>query len=121
MQKRRKKSKCRTEMNELEKLKIFYDYQIMLIQKYGGISRYYFDLLSSINKTGEAHADAYSIGNRSIYFKEYFNRFSERFLPGFGKLNRFVASQKRDGSNLYQGVQSYRLGANTGVRSSEFY
>lgn len=57
----------------MNRIRIFYDYQIMLAQKYGGISRYYYELLTHINKTEEAQAVAYSIGNRNVYFKDYFN------------------------------------------------
>lgn len=78
----------------MKKLKIFYDYQIMLLQKYGGISRYYFELLSRINLSDSACADAYCIGNKNAYFASYYNAISNKHLRGVGILNRLVALKK---------------------------
>ena len=78
----------------MEKIKVFYDYQIMLGQKYGGISRYFYELLTHINESESVHADAFSVGNINMYFKDYFNKASDKTMRGMGYINRFFASHK---------------------------
>ena len=34
-------------------MKIYYDYQIFLIQKFGGISKYYINLINNLNPSDE--------------------------------------------------------------------
>lgn len=84
----------RLEEADMEKVKIYYDYQIMMAQKYGGISRYYFELISHINESNEAFAEAKCIGNRNVYFENYFHQITEKHIFGIGKLNRYLASKK---------------------------
>lgn len=33
-----------------DNMKIYYDYQVFILQKYGGISRYFYELCTRINK-----------------------------------------------------------------------
>ena len=50
-------------------MKVYYDYQILLSQKYGGISRYFFELASRLRGLGvEVSIDC--IHNHNHYFKE---------------------------------------------------
>ncbi len=77
-----------------KKINVFYDYQIMLLQKYGGISRYFYELLTYINKTDEAHADAFCLGNKNSYFQSYFNKLNNKRMRGLGVVNRFFAKRK---------------------------
>lgn len=83
-----------TERKTMDKIKIYYDYQIMLLQVYGGISRYYYELLSHINETDVARADAYCISNRNAYFEKYFNKITNKPMRGIGFVNRFISSKK---------------------------
>lgn len=78
----------------MDKIKVYYDYQIMQMQKYGGISRYFYELLTHINKGTDAHADAYCFGNKNTYFEKYFNKIIDNPIRGMGYINRFLASMK---------------------------
>jgi len=48
-------------------LKIGYDYQIFLVQKYGGISRYFVNLFSSINKYSSDRAAIFAPFHQNVY------------------------------------------------------
>ena len=83
-------------------MRVYYDYQILASQKYGGISRYFFELSSRMKSLG---ADAHVGCVRSInyYFREQFkmhNTIRKRFIRKiFGALNRinaFVNMRKCD-------------------------
>lgn len=75
-------------------IKVFYDYQIMLAQKYGGISRYFYELILRLNNIDTVRADTFCIGNKNAYFKSYFNKISNKHIRGLGVINRFVTSKK---------------------------
>ena len=77
-----------------KKINIFYDYQAMRMQKYGGISRYFYELLTHINETDVAHADASCIWNRNVYFEKYFHKITDKNTRGGGFINRFFARGK---------------------------
>lgn len=53
-------------------MKIFYDYQILLEQKYGGISRYYYEIISELKQNTECDLSIGIIGNRNYYFSRWF-------------------------------------------------
>lgn len=66
----------------------------MVMQRYGGISRYYYELLTHINKTDEATADAFCVRNNNAYFKNYFNGVIKTPLRGIGFVNRMFIRGK---------------------------
>lgn len=60
-------------------MKILYDYQILVAQRYGGISRYYYELMRNINQNEKDHADVICFNNRNYYFQEYFPNQRDKF------------------------------------------
>ena len=78
----------------MDRIKVYYDYQIMQMQKYGGISRYFYELLTHINEGTQAHADAFCFGNKNSYFEKYFNKRIDEPKRGMGFINRFLATKK---------------------------
>ena len=75
-------------------MRVFYDFQILASQKYGGISRYFFELSSRMKSLG-ADASVGCVRSINYYFREQFrmrdkirNRFVRKF---FGALNRIDA------------------------------
>ncbi len=77
-----------------DKISVYYDYQIMLVQKFGGISRYFYELLTHISRSADVRADAYCIGNRNAYFESYFRKISSKYMRGMGTVNRFFSLRK---------------------------
>ena len=57
-----------------KKLRVYYDFQIMCLQKYGGISRYHYDLLRSIQEQELADPDIECVLSQNKYFEEYFGK-----------------------------------------------
>lgn len=55
-------------------MKVLYDYQILILQKYGGISRYYYDLISEIRRQELAAVDIKVVLSQNRYFEPFFNR-----------------------------------------------
>lgn len=80
----------------METINVFYDFQIMLMQRFGGISRYYYELLGKINERGLAHADAFCLFNQNEYFESYFHRPRGimRCIPGKGRINKLAMPYK---------------------------
>ena len=75
------------------RMKIYYDYQILLGQKYGGISRYFFELASAISRTNDAEVSFCAPLYRSTYFECYFHHhsirgFFEKHLGFCNKIDR---------------------------------
>lgn len=56
----------------MEKIKVYYDYQIMIAQKYGGISRYYRELIQNMNP--DAQVKVRCLFSRNKYFENIFKR-----------------------------------------------
>lgn len=52
-------------------MRVYYDFQILASQKYGGISRYFFELFSRVNDLG-ADARIGCVRNINYYFREQF-------------------------------------------------
>ena len=50
-------------------MKVYYDFQILSLQKYGGISRYFFELINGIRALG-AEANINCLHSRNYYFKD---------------------------------------------------
>lgn len=55
-------------------MNIYYDYQTLCIQRYGGISRYYFELISTINQMHIARADIDCYFSKNAYFENHFKK-----------------------------------------------
>lgn len=53
--------------------KILYDYQIVLMQKYGGISRYFYELIQRAQQN-DFKLLFPVIGNQNFYFQDYFGK-----------------------------------------------
>ena len=69
-------------------LSVYYDYQIMLAQRYGGISRYFYELTSRLPELG-ADVSLRCINSHNYYFAEKLG-LSE--MPKHGRLLRLGLS-----------------------------
>ncbi|GAB2520384.1 glycosyltransferase family 4 protein [Spirosoma aerophilum] len=52
-------------------MNIFFDYQAFSLQTYGGISRYFCELINGINKTEDNHAHLSQLWSNNVHLKEY--------------------------------------------------
>ena len=59
------------------RLRIMYDYQMIVIQRFGGISRYFFDLATAFSKQHKVITPV--LFPKSFYFESYFGKKSSRF------------------------------------------
>lgn len=73
-----------------KKIKIFYDFQILCGQKYGGVSRYYYDLICNIEDQKLAEPTIQCFGSRNKYFEEYFHKKSSEYHWTVGLLLQFI-------------------------------
>ncbi len=62
---------------EGKKLKIMYDYQMLVLQRFGGISRYIFDLATAFSANNEVITPV--LFPKSFYFETYFGKKSSTF------------------------------------------
>lgn len=53
-------------------MRVYYDYQVLCGQRYGGISRYFFELISKIQDMGLADVKIEAIHSKNVYFTERF-------------------------------------------------
>lgn len=60
-----------------EKLRIMYDYQMIVLQRFGGISRYIYDLVSAFSPDHEIITPV--LFPKSFYFESYFGKKSSAF------------------------------------------
>lgn len=67
---------------------LLYDYQILLMQKYGGISRYFYEVIERVPKE-EFKLLFPVIGNQNYYFQDYFGK-EIRDIHGMKNYNRIV-------------------------------
>ena len=51
-------------------MKVYYDFQILRVQKYGGISRYFYELYNHINDNKMAQVKVGCLFNRNRYFED---------------------------------------------------
>lgn len=72
-------------------MKILYDHQMLLLQKYGGISRYFYELICRLKKM-DCIIDVQCIHNRNHYFAEYFDTPPARFYERRNLLTRAINS-----------------------------
>lgn len=75
---------------ENKKLKIFYDYQILCGQKYGGVSRYYYDLICNIEDQKLAEPTIQCFCSRNKYFEEYFHKKSSEYHWTIGLIIQLI-------------------------------
>lgn len=79
----------------MEELKVLYDFQILLMQQYGGISRYFYEIMTRMEKNG-IDIKMPVIGNLNYYFQDYFNRpvreWNRKFYRQMWKLNCYYNS-----------------------------
>lgn len=64
-------------------MKVYYDYQICTMQKYGGISRYFYDLMMTLRKNELADVQMDCLFSKNKYFEKYFGKKAVlKYLPG---------------------------------------
>ena len=66
-------------------MNVLYDYQIIQSQKYGGISRYYYELIKAIKRAGSAHTDIRCLFAINKYFGD---ELDNKFHKDIGKTKR---------------------------------
>ena len=64
-------------------MKILYDYQALSMQKYGGISRYFYELVQGLKQLPGVSVDVIAKYSQNHYFESYFKVDKECHLPGF--------------------------------------
>ncbi len=71
-------------------MKICFDYQILTGQKYGGISRYYYELIERLRAMQNVEVDLKCLFNRNAYFEKEFGMRKKYWMGGIGEnyLNR---------------------------------
>lgn len=67
------------------KIKVFYDFQVACSQRFGGVSRYHYELMSQLNKRDDCQCDMFSLFNKSYYLGE---------IPGNYSLKRGLLSDQ---------------------------
>ncbi len=88
----------------MENIKIFYDNQAMYLQKFGGISRYYYELVTGVERLGLGKAIVHNIYNKNGYFADYFgkpiyesdNSTVNKFLPYLNRIYEFILTKRVD-------------------------
>jgi len=76
-------------------MKIMYDYQILISQRYGGISRYFYELIKNLDKMDNVDTELPVSFNRNVYFEEYFGKKSkDKYLPKTGRLIVYYNQQR---------------------------
>ena len=77
-----------------KKLQIYYDYQVFILQKYGGISRYFYELYTRINKKNDCKATIKCCHNTNHYFADIFHSeystLKGRKWTFYNKLNKLL-------------------------------
>lgn len=75
-------------------MKVLYDYQILRMQKFGGISRYFYELSSRLSQYENCDIDISCVGNINYYFKK--NKSICSISP---KINRWIVRDIIDWTN----------------------
>lgn len=72
-------------------MKVFFDYQIFYLQKYGGISRYFYELAKALNELSDCQPKILAPLHRNNYLEENTDDFILKFSPFLKSLinNRF--------------------------------
>lgn len=75
----------------MERMKVLYDFQMLYAQRYGGITRYFYELASRMRRDGLAQVDVPCLFNMNAYFEDYFGK---KYNPLYGKLRgRFFVNK----------------------------
>ncbi len=72
------------------KLRVFYDYQAVCMQTFGGVSRYYFDLINAIERNNLARVEMKALLSINAYFGDYFKKKPLKYRKGLGRIIRPV-------------------------------
>lgn len=84
-------------------MKILYDHQIFQVQKYGGISRYYYELIRELNKMGEVNISTSLMFSNNKYISDkilvkHFKYSSNKYFRGKMRsimlFNRLISIKK---------------------------
>lgn len=79
-------------------MNILFDYQIFVAQKFGGISRYFVDLITGVEMTAGFSANLEVVGNKNHYLpKSYLKEFSllEKLKKYPSKMNKVLRKNQR--------------------------
>lgn len=72
-------------------MKILYDHQILIMQKYGGISRYFYELITNLEQMQATDISIPVCFSKNYYFEKYLGRKSIREgIPFFYYFNKFL-------------------------------
>ncbi|MCH5149314.1 MAG: glycosyltransferase family 4 protein [Spirochaetales bacterium] len=72
-------------------MKILYDHQILIMQKYGGISRYFYELITNLKQMQAADICVSACFSKNYYFESYFGKKSIREkIPFFYFFNKIL-------------------------------
>lgn len=66
-------------------MNILFDYQALYIQKYGGISRYVFEVANGLRKIDGVNIDVKSLFSINHYFEKYYKKGSLKYYPKYTK------------------------------------
>lgn len=56
------------------KIKILYDFQTACEQKYGGVSRYHYELMKQLNSGNECKCEMYALFSQNYYFEKLYGK-----------------------------------------------
>ncbi len=91
-------------------MKIYYDHQICLEQKYGGISRYYYEIIQKERELGIAQVDIQCIWSINKYFEKEFGKKAVSRAPGIrGVLSLYAAYTLNTMKTLWQLQKGYDI------------
>lgn len=71
-----------------KKMKILYDYQTMCLQKFGGISRYFYEVADNLDKSNKCKICIGAKYFNNFYFKKYFEDRGIKYYTGTGKVSK---------------------------------
>ena len=66
-------------------MKILYDYQALTMQKYGGVSRYFYEIISRLDKRQDCYVKLVAPFSVNYYFEDYFHKKSLNKFSSFEK------------------------------------
>ena len=76
-------------------MNIYYDYQIFISQKYGGVSRYFYELTDRIEKIPEHNVTVKCVHNVNYYFRDRLGKIYPempyKLFKVYSKINHFAA------------------------------
>lgn len=91
-------------------MKILYDYEIFLRQRYGGVSRYFFELINGLSNTGTFDVDIFmGINNSGYGFSDTVNIKKNLKFKFADSLHFLLDYVNKKMFNKFQSVNSYSL------------